>query len=526
MTSLDELLGGAEQALRRLKSRRAPETLQADKEWVERMRNVRRYDLMGALAEAVRRLDPLDAKNTRLYAQYLIETGKATAAIDLLSPLGARLQPTDRELPEALGVLGRANKQIYFDATNKSAEYAQEALKGALAAYRKGFELNPAKNTWHGVNLIALCAHGQINGASPSPDLDCVAMSKRVVAALEAVPLGERDEWHAATLAEASLGLEDWDAAQSRIRAYLTNESVEAFQLQSTLRQFRDIWGLDSSPEGRGLLRILQARLLELPDAVLEVPTDQLKRQRQQPDPALGQLEAVLGKRGPQTFDWWKTGERRAASVGLVRRRLGGRIGTGFLVRAGALGLDPPDEPVFLTNFHVINQDALGSGIRPQEAEVRFEAADAAPTFSVKEVLWSSPSDLCDATVVRLSEPVTGVEPLPIADGLPSRPTPKSDPRVYVIGYPGGRDLSFSFEDNQLLDHEGPPDGHPPTPGVCRVHYRAPTEGGSSGSPVFNDQWEVIALHHKGGDGMPKLNGLEGTYAANEGVAIRLLARK
>jgi V8-like Glu-specific endopeptidase len=123
-----------------------------------------------------------------------------------------------------------------------------------------------------------------------------------------------------------------------------------------------------------------------------------------------------------------------------------------------------------------------------------------------------------------LSEPVTGVTVLPFAEGLPPL---ESHPRVYVIGYPGGRDLSFSFEDNELLDHEGPPGGHPPIPGVCRVHYRAPTEGGSSGSPVFNDQWEVIALHHKGGKvGMPRLNGLAGTYAANEGISIRWVARK
>ena len=27
-------------------------------------------------------------------------------------------------------------------------------------------------------------------------------------------------------------------------------------------------------------------------------------------------------------------------------------------------------------------------------------------------------------------------------------------------------------------------------------HYSTDTEAGSSGSPVFNDQWEVVALHH------------------------------
>ena len=64
------------------------------------------------------------------------------------------------------------------------------------------------------------------------------------------------------------------------------------------------------------------------------------------------------------------------------------------------------------------------------------------------------------------------------------------------------------------------PVGH--GPGVCRVHYFAPTEGGNSGSPVFDDSgWRVIALHHSGGNfGMPRLNGAAGTYAANEGLAL------
>lgn len=87
----------------------------------------------------------------------------------------------------------------------------------------------------------------------------------------------------------------------------------------------------------------------------------------------------------------------------------------------------------------------------------------------------------------------------------------------------GGRDLSFSFQDNELLDHEGPPAGRPQIPGVCRLHYRAPTEGGSTGSPVFNARlWQVIAMHHKGGKiGMPRLNGKPGTYGANEGISIQ-----
>ena len=53
------------------------------------------------------------------------------------------------------------------------------------------------------------------------------------------------------------------------------------------------------------------------------------------------------------------------------------------------------------------------------------------------------------------------------------------------------------------------------------VHYRAPTEGGSSGSPVFDDQWDLIALHHGGGNGLKRLDGQAGFYDANEGIYIQ-----
>jgi hypothetical protein len=122
-------------------------------------------------------------------------------------------------------------------------------------------------------------------------------------------------------------------------------------------------------------------------------------------------------------------------------------------------------------------------------------------------------------SLLRLAGDLPDIVPLPIARSLPMLEDTAS---VYIIGHPGGDDLAFSFQDNQLLDHEGPPAGQPQIPGVCRVHYQAPTKGGSSGSPVFNSRlWEVIALHHRGGRlGMPRLNGSSGTYAANEGISM------
>ncbi|MGB7693504.1 MAG: serine protease, partial [Pseudolabrys sp.] len=80
---------------------------------------------------------------------------------------------------------------------------------------------------------------------------------------------------------------------------------------------------------------------------------------------------------------------------------------------------------------------------------------------------------------------------------------------LYVVGHPLGGGLSFSLQDNLLLDWD-----------QRLVHYRTPTEPGSSGSPVFDDQWRLIAIHHAGKSDMRKLNGKPGTYEANEGINI------
>jgi tetratricopeptide (TPR) repeat protein len=521
--TVDELRARAKDALKRLRGLASDEDLAGAKQLVEGLRNVRDYETMGQVAEAVSRCDPKDAKNRRLYAQYLIDTGKATAAIDLLRPLAQRLPKSDPEAAEATGLLGRAYKQVFFDAGDKTSAAAREALKQAIATYRKPFE-EQAANTWHGVNLMALLSRARGLGMRVAPDLQPRDIAQQVLATLAAMPAEKRDEWYLPTLAEASLGLGDWDAVERNVRAYVTAPEAKAFQLASTLRQFTEIWDLEQTDDrGRGLVSILRARLMAIPDGGLELGREALQRLRAQPEPDPTQLEAVLGTEGPQTYRWWRTGLDRALAVAAIRQQLGSRIGTGFLVRAGDLGRAPGDELLVMTNFHVVNEHGASPGIRPDAAEIVFEAVDPNRTYAVGELLWSSPPDQHDASLLRLKTQVEGIAPLPIAAALP---VVETTARVYIIGHPGGRDLAFSFQDNELLDHEGPPAGKPQIPGVCRLHYRAPTEGGSSGSPVFNGRlWEVIALHHKGGKmGMPRLNGKDGTYAANEGLSIRSIA--
>ena len=82
-----------------------------------------------------------------------------------------------------------------------------------------------------------------------------------------------------------------------------------------------------------------------------------------------------------------------------------------------------------------------------------------------------------------------------------------------MIGHPEGGELALSLEDNLLLDYD-----------ATRIHYRSATAEGSSGSPVFDDTWQLIALHHGGSLQMPALNG-KGEYQANEGILMDAIAK-
>ncbi len=525
MGTLDELRSRTRSAVAALQGRDSARQLLAARGLLEELRNAAEYEALSLVAEAVSRVDANDPKTRRLYAQALIETGKASVAVDVLQALAARLPDDHPEALEAAGLLGRAYKQIFFDAADHATPAARAAWRNAIAIYRKPYEANRA-NTWHGTNLLALAANAARCGVGALEDLDVPSLAQQLYETLTARPVEQRDAWHLQTLAEVSLGLGNWALVERTLREYLANENVPAFQLKSTLRQFTTIWQLDRRAgdtegvsRGRAIINMLRARLMQRPEGVIDLSPGELQSVSREPTPDNSQLEAVLGEAGPKTYKWWKVGLQRALSVAAIRHNLAGRVGTGFVVRARDLGLTPGEELLVLTNFHVVNEHGTAPGIRPAEAEVVLEAADANRVYGVAQLLWSSPVEQCDASLLRLAQPILGVEPIPLAAALP---IVDSSTRVYVVGHPGGRDLSFSFQDNELLDHEGPPQGKPQFADVCRVHYRAPTEGGSSGSPVFNgDSWQVIALHHKGGKrGIPRLNGLEGTYAANEGIAL------
>ena len=546
----------------RLAAADGPQHLGLAQALVLALRNIRDFEGLAQLAEAVCRIDPACATTRRLQGQALIEIGQVTVAIDLLQALQRRLPRQHPEQAEAQGLLGRAHKQLYVDAADRASVPARRALAAAVAAYRGPYERSPQAHAWHGVNLLALVYRAGRDGVPDlAPGLDMAALAAELHAALTQADTAAPDPWHLATLAEVALGrsLASGDLApvEQALAAYLRAPTVTAFQVASTLRQFEQVWRLgDLAPGGPGhaladaatcqraqaLLDILRARLLSLPGGgvalAIAAPstarTDDATAPAPAPDPAVpsrGQLEAVLGLEGPKTYAWWRAGVDAARSVAVIRQRLGKRLGTGFLVRAGDFGFAPADEPLLLTNYHVVNPSAeVRNSITPDQAEVIFEAADPARVHTVAKLLWCSPVKEHDACLLRLDAPPQGVPPLPLRTDLPALTVPDGQPppRVYIIGHPLGGELSFSFQDNELVDHEGPDAGKPQIPGVIRVHYRAPTQGGNSGSPVFDaTAWQVLALHHMGSGArrMYRLNGKPdaGDYLANEGLAMRSL---
>jgi hypothetical protein len=99
-----------------------------------------------------------------------------------------------------------------------------------------------------------------------------------------------------------------------------------------------------------------------------------------------------------------------------------------------------------------------------------------------------------NTTLLELDGYPHEVTPVPLAGGLPNLEA-QDPPRAYLIGHPRGLEQpQFSLQDNLLLDYD-----------ETLVHYRSPSEPGSSGSPVFGSPWQLIGLHHAGGFDTPRL---------------------
>ena len=287
-----------------------------------------------------------------------------------------------------------------------------------------------------------------------------------------------------------------------------TEPVVDAFELGSTLRQVTEVWQLHPASEpGSTVLPILQSALL--------APRRRESRSGREPSnghfdgSGNGACARSRARRYPlRSTQVVPTGFNDAGASRESKHQWGQGFGTGFLVRGEDLHPALAGEALLLTNAHVISSDPavrkrFPPGTPPERARVRFEGReDADKTYAVKEVLWTSPPESSTLPLCAWKRRCTCDPPYPLAVSMPLA----EHDRVYVIGHPQGGTLSISIQDNRVVDVQEP-----------KLHYRAPTEPGSSGSPVFNQDWELVALHHAGSKEMKALSG-EGVREANEGI--------
>ena len=336
-------------------------------------------------------------------------------------------------------------------------------------------------------------------------------MAAAILGGLETV---ERDRpeitpWELATMLEAAIALGRVDTVVQRAQEYVAHPAAGAFEVVAMLRQLVEIWNLtDDEPPGSSLIPMLslaRARLLREEGGGLTLTAQGIAVEHARTI----ELERVHGFDRFQTLQWYRRGLECCSAVARIETESGRGIGTGWLLGSDDWPRGGSSGPLLVTNAHVVSPIARPSAgaLLPGEAVAHFEVAGTRSRLG--DVVWSSPVEALDCIVVTLDN-APAVQPLQMATDRVTLTEPP--PRLYIIGHPGGRDVEFSLQDNLLVGSDD-----------RLLHYRTPTEGGSSGSPVFDDAWRVVALHHAGDSYLARLDGQPGTYEANEGIAIAAL---
>lgn len=461
---------------------------------IRRLREARYHDAAMLVADAVFESGYQDAGLRVLYAQSLVDMGLLAAALPILSSVAS----DDTAYGEARGSLGRVYKQLYVNGGG-DAKLRQSYFDEAFRAYYEYYD--KTGNTWHGINAVALVELARRRGLA-CPEVPLLA--QRILDELR----DSTDTWHYATAGEAAVATGDYAQAKASYAVFAAWPDVSAFQLHSALRQLQEVWGLtDDTEPGASLLPLLRAATLDRSGGEVELATGNVQRElrRVQDD---SHLQKVFGSEDVVPFAWYRRGLERCFSVCRIEDDYDRGIGTGFVVRAGDFIPELGDVRCILTNDHVVSEHDA-KAIPPGRAFARFHAIDGAPRVPIDEVKWrSSSSELDAALLIPDGDLPEQARRYPLA----AQPLDKTkEQKIFVIGHPLGGTLSISLYDNLLLD--------------CNdtfVHYRSPTQPGSSGSPVFNADWELVALHHAGHEQTRKLDG-SGTYHANEGIQIRTI---
>jgi hypothetical protein len=480
-------------------------------------------DLVESVAEAMIQSGQAHPTLQRYYALALTDNGSITAAVGFLktlltdtAPGGALENSSDHA--QSLGLIGGAYKKAYVDAVNPvmpgtpqrrmRARVHQRKLHAAIDAYSAVYREHPAE-TWHGINAVACLCRARRDGLSRPTDMDPRDMAEQILVRLEAIPPGKVHGWDCATAVEAYVALDDLPRALEWLARYVIDGDTDVFELTTMLRQLEEVWELMSAPnDGDRILLVLRSELLRRQGGPVQLGASG------EPVPASKQgqsaLEAAFGDERFVSLEWYRTGLQACRAVARIDDAAGIVRGSGFLIRGEDVHPRFKSEMLLVTTARTVSDDrflqSVTGAIPPERVHVRFELQDTQAQLRIRRLLWTSPASELDATIAVLNEQLPADRYLPIAGAMP-----RYNDRVYVIGHPEGRNVSMSLQDNRVIAVNPP-----------FIQYRSPTAQGSSGGPVLNDAWEIVAMHHAGGKEATQVS-REGNVQASEGILIQEL---
>ncbi|MBG0826660.1 DNA/RNA non-specific endonuclease [Planomonospora sp. ID67723] len=213
------------------------------------------------------------------------------------------------------------------------------------------------------------------------------------------------------------------------------------------------------------------------------------------------QLEKIINTADFVGVRYLDAGVAAARAVGRVNIRDGhGRLagfGTGSLV-----------SPVLLLTNHHVLPDA--DTARNSLIEFNYQdGIDGRPLSTMVHPLdpdrFFLADDELDFALVAVRAPVAELAVLGFNRLIESEGKAIVGEFVTIVQHPRGEKKQVALRENRVVDI------------LDRfLHYVADTEPGSSGSPVFNDQWEIVALHHAA---VPVADDGFGKFV-NEGIRI------